>query len=262
MKHRLKTVALPASVALVLGVTARAGQQPAAPVCPASPVATVAAQIPPDVCIPNGFTEIATNYFDDYSWRAFVALVWPASNRRGVPDAGKPISAAGPRVFETYKPLWEIFHADGTAPEPAFDRYDTAAANPCAASSRFGDVTIGSASGIDDIGQAGIGSLDPPLGSGPYQVERVVAGRTVAYKRDENYWARDLPVNVGQNNFDRIRIDYYADQASAFEAFKAARASTACGATPGRTLSTAKAATISSIRWMVSSTRSTAARTC
>jgi microcin C transport system substrate-binding protein len=64
-------------------------------------------------------------------------------------------------------------------------------------------------------------TLEPPLGSGPYQVESVQAGRSVTYKRDEDYWARDLPVNVGRNNFDRLRIDYYADQASAFEAFKA-----------------------------------------
>ena len=64
-------------------------------------------------------------------------------------------------------------------------------------------------------------SMDPPLGSGPYQVERAEAGRVVVYARDEDYWAKDLPVNVGANNFDRIRIDYYSDQASAFEAFKA-----------------------------------------
>ena len=64
-------------------------------------------------------------------------------------------------------------------------------------------------------------SMDPPLGSGPYQVERAEAGRVVIYARDENYWARDLPVNVGTNNLARIRIDYYSDQASAFEAFKA-----------------------------------------
>ncbi len=63
-------------------------------------------------------------------------------------------------------------------------------------------------------------SMDPPLGSGAYRVERAEAGRTVVYKRDEDYWAKDLPVNVGQNNFDEFRVDYYADQASAFEAFK------------------------------------------
>jgi microcin C transport system substrate-binding protein len=64
-------------------------------------------------------------------------------------------------------------------------------------------------------------SMDPPLGSGPYQVAHADAGRTVIYRRDPDYWAKDLPVNVGANNFEEIRVDYYADQASAFEAFKA-----------------------------------------
>ncbi len=64
-------------------------------------------------------------------------------------------------------------------------------------------------------------SMEPPLGSGPYQVSRADAGRTVVYTRDPDYWAKDLPVNVGANNFDEWRIDYYADQSSAFEAFKA-----------------------------------------
>ncbi len=64
-------------------------------------------------------------------------------------------------------------------------------------------------------------SMDPPLGSGPYQVSKADAGRSVVYTRDPDYWAKDLPVNVGANNFDTIQYDYYADQASAFEAFKA-----------------------------------------
>ncbi|MEP6916555.1 MAG: hypothetical protein ABJC89_12955, partial [Acidobacteriota bacterium] len=120
--------------------------------------------MPADVCIPDGFPGIALDYFDDYSWRALVALVWPAApGRRGVPAAAQALGTAGPRVFETYKPLWEIFHADGSAPAGGFDEFDGAGANPCAVTTRFGDVTIGSASGIDDIGQAGIGVLDPPL---------------------------------------------------------------------------------------------------
>ena len=95
------------------------------------------ARCPADVCIPDGFTDIAVDYFDDYSWRAFVALVWPAEpGRRGVAASTKGIAAAGPRVFETYKSLWEIFHGDGSAPEPAFDAYDAAAHNPCAVSRR------------------------------------------------------------------------------------------------------------------------------
>jgi len=120
--------------------------------------------MPADVCIPDGFTGIALDYFDDYSWRAFAALVWPASPaHRGVAASTRGIATPGPRVFETYKPLWEIFHGDGSAPQQLFDRYDAAKFSPCGAHTKSGDVVIGSASGIDDIGQAGIGVLDPPV---------------------------------------------------------------------------------------------------
>jgi microcin C transport system substrate-binding protein len=63
-------------------------------------------------------------------------------------------------------------------------------------------------------------TLDAPLGSGPYLLERADAGRSVVYKRRDDYWAKNLPVNVGQNNYDRIRIEYYTDYTAAFEAFK------------------------------------------
>jgi microcin C transport system substrate-binding protein len=63
-------------------------------------------------------------------------------------------------------------------------------------------------------------TLDPPLGSGPYVVSRVDPGRSVTYCRNEAYWAADLPVNVGKNNFDCVRYDYYADSTAAFEALK------------------------------------------
>lgn len=63
-------------------------------------------------------------------------------------------------------------------------------------------------------------SLDPPMGSGPFELLEVDPGRTVAYKRRDDYWAKDLPVNVGQNNFDVIKFEYFADYTTAFEAFK------------------------------------------
>jgi microcin C transport system substrate-binding protein len=63
-------------------------------------------------------------------------------------------------------------------------------------------------------------SLEPPMGSGPYDLLSVEPGRSVTYKRRDDYWARDLPVNVGQNNFDRIKIEYFPDYTVAFEAFK------------------------------------------
>ncbi len=62
--------------------------------------------------------------------------------------------------------------------------------------------------------------LKPFLGSAPYVLDRTVPGQTVVYKRSPNYWAANLPINKGQNNFDRIRIEYFADPTAAFEGFK------------------------------------------
>ncbi len=64
-------------------------------------------------------------------------------------------------------------------------------------------------------------TLDPPLGSGPYVVDRVDQGRTIVYRRNPNYWAKDLPVNRGRFNFDKIRFEYFRDRTAAMEAFKA-----------------------------------------
>jgi hypothetical protein len=155
--------ALGVAVLVALG-TVRATIPAQTSSCPAQPTPAVSAQIPADVCIPDGLTGLAVDQFDDYSWRVFLALVWPAEpGRRGVAAATRGIGGNGPRVFETYKTLPEIFHRDGSPPEPGFDRYDTAAHSPCGVAASFGDVVIGSHSGIDDIGQAGIGELDGPV---------------------------------------------------------------------------------------------------
>lgn len=63
-------------------------------------------------------------------------------------------------------------------------------------------------------------TLEPPLGSGAYLLNRIDAGRSVSYQRRDDYWARDLNVNVGQNNFDILQVEYFADYTTAFEAFK------------------------------------------
>ena len=65
------------------------------------------------------------------------------------------------------------------------------------------------------------GSMEPPLGSGPYRIERIDAGRSVRYARVKDYWGKDLPVNRGFYNFDHISFDYYRDNTVALEAFKA-----------------------------------------
>jgi microcin C transport system substrate-binding protein len=64
-------------------------------------------------------------------------------------------------------------------------------------------------------------TLEPPLGSGPYKIATFEVGRSVTLRRDDNYWAKDLPVNRGRFNFDTIRYDYYRDGTVALEAFKA-----------------------------------------
>ena len=64
-------------------------------------------------------------------------------------------------------------------------------------------------------------TLEPPLGSGSYKVGAFEPGRHVEYERVEDYWGGNLPVNVGRDNFDRIRYDYYRDGTVSVEAFKA-----------------------------------------
>src|SRR5690606_18948625 len=111
-----------ASAAVVLALLAglgavRALEPPRQGPCPAQPVPAVSAAVPADVCIPDGLTGLAIEQFDDYSWRAFVALVWPAAPpRRGVASESRPLATPGPRVFETFKALHEVFHPDGSAP--------------------------------------------------------------------------------------------------------------------------------------------------
>ncbi len=64
-------------------------------------------------------------------------------------------------------------------------------------------------------------TLDPPLGSGPYEIADFRQGTFVSYRRRADYWAADLPVNRGRFNFDEIRYEYYRDRTASLEAFKA-----------------------------------------
>jgi microcin C transport system substrate-binding protein len=64
-------------------------------------------------------------------------------------------------------------------------------------------------------------TLEPPLGSGPYRLTDFAPGRTIVYRRDPDYWGKDLNVAIGSNNFQQIRYEYYRDSTVALEAFKA-----------------------------------------
>jgi microcin C transport system substrate-binding protein len=69
-----------------------------------------------------------------------------------------------------------------------------------------------------DIGAT---TLEPPLGNGAYRIKDFVPGRTVVYERVKDYWAKDLNVNIGRDNFDELRFEYFRDANVALEAFKA-----------------------------------------
>jgi microcin C transport system substrate-binding protein len=64
-------------------------------------------------------------------------------------------------------------------------------------------------------------TLEPPIGSGPYRIGDFVAGRSVKLVRVNDYWGSALPVQVGQNNFDELRFEFFRDNVVALEAFKA-----------------------------------------
>jgi microcin C transport system substrate-binding protein len=64
-------------------------------------------------------------------------------------------------------------------------------------------------------------TLEIPLGSGPYRVKEFSTGRSLTLERVTDYWGDNIPVNIGQNNFDQIRYEYFRDDTIALEAFKA-----------------------------------------
>src|SRR5262245_27754088 len=64
-------------------------------------------------------------------------------------------------------------------------------------------------------------TLTPPLGSGPYKIGEFRQGTFVSYKRRDDYWAKDLPVNRGRHNFEELRYEYYRERTAALENFKA-----------------------------------------
>ncbi|MGL4316826.1 MAG: extracellular solute-binding protein [Pseudomonas sp.] len=64
-------------------------------------------------------------------------------------------------------------------------------------------------------------SFEPPLGSGPYRIAKVVPGRSLVFERVKDWWGEKLPVNRGKYNFERVEVEFYRDSDVAFEAFKA-----------------------------------------
>lgn len=64
-------------------------------------------------------------------------------------------------------------------------------------------------------------SMKPFLGTGPYMLDKLDMSKSITWKLNPDYWGKDLPMNKGRNNFERIRVEYYGDYQAAFEGFKA-----------------------------------------
>ncbi len=107
--------------------------------------------------------------FDNFSWRAFIALNWPARTEpefRGEPDRERRLGDPGPRVWETFKARWEVFQpaAEGKRAEPApWVRYD--GRNPCGDSVSSRERIIAAFEPYAEFNQAGFtpGKLENPL---------------------------------------------------------------------------------------------------
>lgn len=212
MAARIAAVTCFAGLLLLMGGNGSTAPHKPQDTCPNPPAVVItSSQVPADVCIPDGFNENPIQFFDDFSWRSFLALVWPAQQgQRGTPDTTQTISGPGPRVFETYKSSWEIFHRDGSAPA-AWDTYEAAQFNACNQSVQFGDLIIASFSKFADIGQADFGELVGPLVAQNMTYTRYLTSfnKTEFDQIDTNKWY--LRANLGTSAkplfFDNGAID-------------------------------------------------------
>jgi hypothetical protein len=164
------------SAAATVGALLRLVCSPALAQSCAPPTPSISSPTPPvDVSsqvktCPNGI-----NFFDDFSWRSFIALIWPAvQGQRGVPDPTQtnfPVS--GPLVFETYKADWETFpppSAPNPPPAPSPWTSFAGTANPCGSSVKigWGDLVLASYTKFGNLGLADFGPfyVGPVISSG------------------------------------------------------------------------------------------------
>lgn len=143
---------------------------------------------------------------------------------------GSPVTAEDVvTTFETLKtkgsPMYRAYYADVTHVEmlsPFTVRFEFSEHNSRELPLIVGQLPVLSAKDIQDR-DITRPTLDPLMGSGPYRISSVQPGQRIVYQRDDNYWGKDLPVNRGRYNIDRLIFDYYRDPSVAFTAFRAGR---------------------------------------
>ena len=174
-----------------------------------------------------GLIAEAIAYPDDYSWVKF------RLNPNAKWHDGKPITVDDViwsyNILKAQSPLYNKYYHDVTKAEKTGDREVTftfASSGNRELPSIMGDFPVlpqhwwegTDASGKKrDISKP---TTEIPLGSSSYKIESVAPGKSIVWSRVADYWGKDLPVNVGRNNFDRIRYEYFRDQNAEWEAFK------------------------------------------
>jgi hypothetical protein len=182
----------------------------AQPACPNPPVPSISeSSAPADVCISDGFGGNPIDFFDDFSWRAFIAMVWPAKQgTRGEADPALTLGSPGPLVFETYKAQWEVFHADGSAPA-GWNVYDNT--NACNVTPAFGGLVLASFSKFSDLGMAGFGKLLGPLAARNQTYVRYLTGMNKSefdkIQSEQLYLRSNLPAAPNVLTFPDGSID-------------------------------------------------------
>ncbi len=165
---------------------------------------------------------------DDFSWSIYT-LREGAHFHDGVPITAEDIVFSLDILKEKGLPLYRFYYQNIVSAEALDDRrvrfnYDQAGNRelPLITGQMVVALPKHYWEGVDANGNPrdfSRSSLERPVGSGPYRIGRYEPGRYVEYVRDENYWGKDIPVMVGQHNFDVLRYDYYRDDEVALQAF-------------------------------------------
>jgi ABC-type oligopeptide transport system, periplasmic component len=159
---------------------------------------------------------------DDRSWVAF-ALRPQARFHDGTPVTVDDVIWSFETLRDKGHPTYRTYYADVTKAEKTGDRtvkFTFRNGNNPELPVIMGQLPVLPKHAFDGRDFAST-TLEPMIGSGPYRVADVQPGRSIVYERVADWWGKDLPINRGRYNFDRIRFDYYRDLDVAFEAFKA-----------------------------------------
>ncbi|GAA0786533.1 ABC transporter substrate-binding protein [Roseibium denhamense] len=180
-----------------------------------------------DISGQYGLIAEAVRYPDDYSWveyRLNPAARWHDGKSITPEDviwSFEKATELSPRQRFYYQNV-----TSATSPSEGIVRFEFDAANNRELPHIVGQILVLPKhwwTGTDADGQQrdiGRSLIEAPMGSGPYKIKSFEPNRFVVYERVEDYWAQDLPVRTGTNNFDEIRYDSYLDQTVLLEAFK------------------------------------------